>query len=89
MERASAREGSCTLCLGTQQVHVECLAMYLKQMEAAYANVRDAYKKAKAKLFKVARRAMHLKHAAESKATWEDYVDAFGPSPDDQEAVRG
>ncbi|KAI9914860.1 hypothetical protein PsorP6_008576 [Peronosclerospora sorghi] len=52
------------------------------------ANVRYAYKKAKDKLFEVARRAMHLKHVAESKAPWEDYVDAFGQLPDDVEAVR-
>ncbi|KAI9911421.1 hypothetical protein PsorP6_009222 [Peronosclerospora sorghi] len=88
MERASAREASCALGLGTQQVRVECLAKYIKQTESAYANVRDAYKKAKVKLFEVARWAMHLKHVAESKATWEDYVDACGLLPEDLEAVR-
>ncbi|KAI9909416.1 hypothetical protein PsorP6_014936 [Peronosclerospora sorghi] len=89
MERASVREASCALCLGTQQGACRVLAKDIKQTEAAYANVRDAYKKAKAKLFEVARRAMHLKHVPESKAPWEDFVDAFGPLPDDLEAVRG
>ncbi|CAI5743535.1 unnamed protein product [Hyaloperonospora brassicae] len=89
LHKVTAREAYLSLQLGTQQVRVDFTDRYLKQMEVALRDLRNAYKLAKEKLLAIATKAMQLKHRAEAEATWEAYEERFNELPDDLDELRG